>query len=210
MLVVEFRTDSPMLRGACEYAPDATVVYEELYRTADGVIFLFWAEGSDLAAFDAGLEADPTVTDVRQLADSRNRCLYRARFTDRGEQVATFPSWSELDISLLDARGMAEGWDVRMRLPDRDALDQYRALCETKGLQFSLQSIYEEHEAASTADVQLSSAQRETLRTARDLGYFEIPRQATLAEVATHNGISSQAASARLRRGMATLIDQAL
>lgn len=210
MLVVEFRIDSPILQDSLANAPETTVSYEEVYRITEGIKLLFWAQGGDFTALDDGLATDPTVTDVNQLAETQARRLYRVTLTETGKSVATFLSWSEFDISLLDATATHEGFEVRMRMPDRDALHQYRALCEEKNLQFSLQSIYEEDEATTTAEVQLSSAQQETLTTARELGYYEVPRQASLAEVANHDDISSQAASARLRRGVATLINAAL
>jgi len=43
------------------------------------------------------------------------------------------------------------------------------------------------------------------MRLARDRGYFRIPRDATLADIADEMGITSQAASERLRLGMAEL-----
>lgn len=210
MLVVEFRVDSPILRDALDHAPETIVTHEEQYHTTEGINYLFWAEGSDLAAFEDGLAADPTVTNVSQLAETPNRRMYRATFTDYGESVATFPSWSGLDISLLDSTISHKGWDARMRMPDRETLYRYRDVCEENGLQFHLTSIYEEKEATSKAEAQLTTVQREALTTARELGYYEIPRQASLADVADRLEISSQALSERLRRGTSTLIDTAL
>jgi predicted DNA binding protein len=56
----------------------------------------------------------------------------------------------------------------------------------------------------------LTDEQREVLQVAHDLGYFDVPRSATLADVAAELGISSQAASERLRRGHRQLIAQHL
>jgi len=51
----------------------------------------------------------------------------------------------------------------------------------------------------------VSAKQAEAMRLARDRGYFKIPRDATLADIADEMGITSQAASERLRLGMAEL-----
>ena len=210
MLVVEFRLDSPILRDALTHAPETVVIHEELYHTSDGINYLFWAEGSDFATFEDGLTADPTVANVSQLTETPTRRMYRVTFTDYGESVTTYSSWSELDISLLGSTASHKGWEVRMRMPDRDTLHQYREICEENNLQFHLMSIYEEKKATSKVEAQLTTVQREALTTAHELGYFKIPRQASLADVADHLEISPQALSERLRRGTATLIDAVL
>lgn len=210
MLVVEFDVNSPILREALAHAPETRVSYEEQHRTTDGISFLFWAEGGDPADFEDGLKADPTVTDTVRLAETKRGRLYRVTFTEQGERVATFPSWSELDFSMLDSTGRVDGWDVRMRIPDREALSQYRQACAENDLGFKLTSIYEETDAATEAESRLTADQQEALLTAHELGYFEIPRRASLADVASDCGVSSQAASERIRRGTATLVDATL
>jgi len=217
MIITEFRVDSPILQEALTQAPTTTVTHDEEYQTSDGIAFLFWVKGDDLTAFDDGLSADSTVTNPVQLAETRARRLYRVTFTDRGESVATFQSWAELNISLLRSTATHEGWNVRMRMPDRETLEKYRETCAERDLQFQLQAIYETTEAvptadatASTAEAQLTDSQRKAFTTARELGYFQIPREASLADVADHCEVSSQAVSERLRRGTATLVDTVL
>lgn len=212
MIVVEFRIDTPILQKSLTRAPEMVISYEEMYQTDDGILFLFWAAEGDLTAFEDGLAADPTVTNPTQLAETQTRCLYRVTFTEYGENVATFPIWPKLDISLLDATTATthEGWIFRMRMPGRETLQQYREMCAENNLNFRLKTVYEVKENATKADAQLTSSQREALVAARELGFFQVPRQASLATVADHCGISSQALSERLRRGTATLIDTAL
>lgn len=52
----------------------------------------------------------------------------------------------------------------------------------------------------------LTDVQRETLLAAHETGYFEVPREATLGDLAEQLGVTDTAASQRLRRGMATLV----
>lgn len=208
MLIVEFRLDSPILRAALGHAPETTVTYEEVY-SADSTKFLFWAKGGDLTAFEEGLAADPTVTNPVLLTETEAHCLYRVTLTDLGETVATAPFWQEWDISMLDMTGSKEGWDFRVRMPDRDVLRQFRETCEKRHLQFQLYSIYEDATAANKTDALLTDRQKETLVAARELGYFEIPRRASLADLADHCDVSSQAVSERIRRATAALVDAA-
>lgn len=81
-----------------------------------------------------------------------------------------------------------------MWILDCDVLHQYREARENRALSFRLKAIYEES-AETEAEMQLTDCQRETLNTARDFGYFEIPQRASLEDVADQCGISLQAAS---------------
>lgn len=49
-------------------------------------------------------------------------------------------------------------------------------------------------------------AQDNGIKKAYDLGYFEVPRQITLAELSEELGISDQAINERMRRGLSTLV----
>ncbi|UPM41834.1 helix-turn-helix domain-containing protein [Halocatena salina] len=212
MIVVEFRMNSPILQESLTHAPEMTISYEEMYQTDEGILFLFWATEGDLTAFEDGLDADPTVANPTQLAETQTRRLYRVTFTEYGENVATYPTWPELNITVLDATTATthEGWILRMQMSSRETLQRFREICAENDLEFCLKTVYKARENATEADTQLTSSQREALIAARELGYFQVPRRVPLATVADHCGISSQALSERLRRGTATLIDTAL
>ena len=206
MDVVDFHLDSPILREALQRAPTTTAKYEEKYGNGGSIRFIFWVEGGDFGAFEEGLAADPTVTDVVQLAETSTRRLYRVHLTDDGQEVTTFPMWSELDVVLVDAVGTHEGWDLQMRMPNREALTRFREVCEAQDVAFRLRAVHSETERRGTADTSLSPVQREALVTAYEMGYFEIPRGALLADVAASLGVSSQATSERIRRGISRLV----
>jgi predicted DNA binding protein len=53
----------------------------------------------------------------------------------------------------------------------------------------------------------LTARQRECLRVARRAGYFAVPRESTLAEVAAELGVDTSTASETLRRGSARVLD---
>jgi predicted DNA binding protein len=56
----------------------------------------------------------------------------------------------------------------------------------------------------------LTDAQREALLTALEMGYYEVPRAVDLDDVGDRLGITSTAASERLRRGERRLIERAV
>ena len=54
----------------------------------------------------------------------------------------------------------------------------------------------------------LTDRQEEALRIAYERGYFEIPRRATLDDVAAELGITPSSASERLRRAQTELVEE--
>ena len=54
----------------------------------------------------------------------------------------------------------------------------------------------------------VTDPQREALKLAYEYGYFNTPREATLAEIAEELGISQQALGSRLRRANRRLIER--
>lgn len=56
----------------------------------------------------------------------------------------------------------------------------------------------------------LTEPQRDTIVTAYKAGYFEIPREVSLVDFAEQQGLSHQALSERVRRGLRNLVDSTL
>lgn len=210
MLVVEFRIDSPLLAETLAQHPAATITDEEGYYDGDTIKYLFWAECPDFTEFDTALAADPTVTNPRTITETTTRRLYRVTLTEKGTRLSTFPAWSEFDLVLLEAHGTHEGWTVRMRLPDRETLTAYQELCREQGFTIELRAVYHDAAEGSPVTARLSPAQQEALAIAYEMGYYDIPRQASLADIAAQIDISSQSVSERLRRGVSTLLETSL
>lgn len=63
---------------------------------------------------------------------------------------------------------------------------------------------YDRPNARVTSD--LTDRQFEVLRTALDLGYFEVPREASLAELAAELGCAESTVSVTLRKAQATIV----
>jgi len=85
------------------------------------------------------------------------------------------------------------------------------AAAETVGV--SLERVFplgDEDDDAVAQRWDLTPAQEVALRTALEMGYFSVPREATASEVAAEIGISKSAFLERLRRGQATLFAQVL
>ncbi|PGF14067.1 bacterio-opsin activator [Natrinema sp. CBA1119] len=206
MLIVEYWTDTPLLKTAFEYVPEISVYPEEGYID-ERAHYIFWASGGDFNAFEEGLDADPTVTNSKTLTELETRKLYRVTSTEQGGDSGRLQVWRDLNLVLLDGEGTLDGWIHRMRFPDREALTQYNRIFQEQGWPFHLQTVYRESEARNDVDALLTDKQKEALVAAYEIGHFDIPQTASQTDVAAEVGISSQALSERLQRGIRTLIE---
>ena len=206
-VVAEFHLDARVLQPALEEVPEMYVeVEQELALDSERALLTFWASGGDFAAFERALTRDETIEEVECLSDTvAGWRFYRAAVPPA---ESSYWKWADLGAVLLAATGWPDGWDIRMRFPDQAALAEFHNYCLDRGLSFTLNRL--EHPAGSRAGSlpQLTPAQRELVTYAHTHGYFEIPRGITLAEIADHFNISTQAASNRLRRAVANLLDQ--
>lgn len=209
MIIVEFDFETPVLRHALRTVPEMSVAHEVIHASdTEHIRLLHWAWSGDFEAFEAALTDDPVVLDWRRLTRADHRNLYRIEYSEFGEEVTIYPTWVELDAQLLAATGTHDGWSARMRFPDRQAVAELRDACEAKGLTFDVRSLYSKQDADGTP-FGLTPSQREALEQAVATGYFSIPRESSLADLADALNVSGQAASERLRRGMRTLVTHA-
>lgn len=209
-IIAEFRIWSSELTMSDTLDTVSDIELDLVQQTAldpDRPYGLFWAIGDNLDTFDAVLREDETVTDVACYTRFDGRALYRVR-TGAEVETVIYPVWVEAGAEQIEA-GYTDGWwRNRMRFPDRNALAEIEDWCLANGVEFNLRSIYTDEGRTSTPG--LTAQQREVLRVALEHGYFEVPRRATLRDIAAELDISSQATSERLRRAHRQLIRDVL
>jgi predicted DNA binding protein len=171
-------------------------------------VLYFWANGDDLDTFETALAEDWSVTDVQRYTNLGDRRLYRAQLSDAVE-VVSYPVWVEAGGVQLSATCQNGIWRNRFRFPDRESFHDVREWSVENGLDFTLHNLYTETDNGhGPGETSLSREQRETLATAYESGLYEIPQQATAADLADELDISPQAVSERLHRAYATLVEE--
>lgn len=198
--------ETTILGSTFSQHPDLTVEVEGL----DGgpsvpLRLVFWARNVDAGDLDAALTADETVSAVTRLASADDATLYRTIHPEDVSEVGIYNGALEHDALLLAATSDGNGWDVRMRVPDRESLSAFCAHCEEFGVPVQVNSIRDRQDVTRYG-FGLTPSQREIVALAWDRGYFSVPREASLADLAGELGISQQAASERLRRGLWVLV----
>ncbi|MFC5970699.1 helix-turn-helix domain-containing protein [Halomarina salina] len=162
----------------------------------------FWANGSDLDGFERDLRGDDSVFGVVQLDDdgSEDR-LYSAQVDATATVTA---AGEEFDATWLTVQYADDWWHTESRFPDMDTLDQYRTWLTDRDASVQVDNVYVEEMENEGPD--LTRRQRETVILAYEKGFFEVPRNATLTDLAEEFDVSEQAISQRLRRAYSRLV----
>lgn len=210
-IIAEFSVDSDdfALNDALRAAPEMTIEIEEVVATMeDRVMPYFWVSGGDRSAFQAAIEDDSSVQRVAQVDEVDNAVLYRAEWTENIETVVY--AYVEIGATILQATGQADSWELKMRFDDREVLGDFRSYCLDNGISYELTRLTEQDQPMASSQYELTPKQRETLVTALDAGYYRVPQEVTMGELADELGISQQALSKRMHRGHQNLITSTL
>lgn len=188
--------------------PDARFVFEQVaHRCAERVLPFVWVRGTRSAPLGSTLSADPDVERATLLSELASESLY---WVNWNTTVPTFlRTLLQTSGSLLNLAGTREGWSFRILYPSRRHVSAAVDALNSATITFGITSI-RAVDGKPGAKYGLTAKQWEAMRLADRLGYFNVPRETTLTGVAAELGISQQAFSARLRRGFASLVGQAL
>lgn len=203
-VVAEFTLETPSYATLMQDAPGMQLTVEQIAACdPETVAITFWASGDDFDAFDDALGRAEIIITVEVMGEQTDRGrLYQIRVP---VEETTYWEWVGLGGVLLDGTGTHEGMAMRMRFPDREAVSEYCKHCIERGISFSLTAIQTTGTPTETSPP-LTHAQHELLAAALEEGYFTIPRTIRLSDLAERFGISDQAASERLRRGLSNVL----
>jgi predicted DNA binding protein len=101
------------------------------------------------------------------------------------------------------------GWKVSARFADRSDLDAFRNACGETGVEFRPLRLFET-EADPADDYGLTTPQHEALLAAYRMGYFDVPRDSDLSDLADELDTTTSALSERLRRGQRRLLERTI
>ncbi len=184
--------------------PESHVVAEKtVSHSTDALAPLIWAWSPDSDGFREELRRDPSVEDAVLASSHEGWRLYRVRLT--GDPTFLSEILTEERGALLSAWGSADGWQLRILVPDRSALSRIVDYYADRDVRVTVRSVRRLN-SDPEAYYGLTPGQYEALTTAAELGYFEVPRQCTMGEVAREMGLSQQALSEQLRRAFSNLV----
>lgn len=207
-MIAEFQLRSPLLRSAVREASIGEIPVEGLDRARQGSLrAVCWLEGGDTETFEAALAADRTVAKSTRVIETARGKQYTVRCGERSPERKLYTAAIEEEGVFVSGTRNADHWSVRLRFPDDDAAAAFRDRIERTDV--VVESVQQAAESRAP-DYGVSDPQLEILQLATRRGYFDVPRRASLADLAAELDVSSQAASERLRRGLDSLVDRTL
>jgi predicted DNA binding protein len=197
-----------ILYETLEEISETYVEIERVVANSEYVTPYFWASGGSFEQFECALEDDITVESITLLEDHDSERFYRVSWRQRTGTIGH--AVSQLKASILEATSDGNDWNLKLLFPRESSLTEFHDYCSNYDLSFHLTRLYESRHPNAFGKYEVTPKQRKALMTALDLGYFNIPRGATLEHVANELDISPNALSTRLRRGHANLITNTL
>lgn len=177
--------------------------------TGNALAPYFWVETRDQTAFADAVRSDGRVAALTMVDEGPDKRLYHIKWADPMSVNGFLQAIREHDVIVESAVGTDDLWRFRLRAADREALASFQQVCLDNDIELTVQRVCvpetDEHDIDG-----LTASQRDALRVANRLGYFETPSQATLGDIGEELEISPQAASRRIRRAVQTLVDNSL
>lgn len=148
---------------------------------------------------------------VAAMRDHRAIEAYELLETDAERALAKYETTQTALYEFVEASALTiefpvdvdRGWYTFDLTGTREELDELEAVLSESPLSYQLQSLITRTDPESL----LTDRQREVLETAVREGYFAVPRECTLAELAERLDIDKSTASTILRRGEQRLVN---
>lgn len=206
-MIVEFQVHSPFLSETARDIPRTPFRLTQLNCTSGGCRAVVQFEEGDRERLDGTLRADDSVSGATHISTLPEGHIYSL---DTDDHVLTTVGrglvWASSVLEHAERTG--EAWEIRARFSDKSTVLAFRDELLDNGVDIDIESIVEDSEAPTQFGI--TDPQREVLMLALQRGYFTVPRDASLSDLAGELGISSQAASERIRRGTRTLLENTL
>lgn len=191
-----------------EVMKDARIELESMVPLGDRAVPFFWVYDSLDDDTRTHIRTHAAVDRLFEVDVFKNRTLFALQWKTQTDEI--LQGIVRQDGQLLSATGRWDEWEFEVRFPTHDALSAFKDYCEDEDLTLEVTRVYNPSRAGAGKWFGLTSRQRETMMLAVSMGYYDIPRGCTTQEVADRLGISDQAVTERLRRGIATMVSNTL
>lgn len=162
-----------------------------------------WITGHSKKEIESALRDDPDVDGFEHITSEDDRVLYHFSATDGAVEFRDIIQAE--NGTILAATGEQGEWKVDIRCRKQEDVSRIHDRLWEEGIPPEIHQICQVGGSGGTT--LLTEQQRKAFEIALEHGYFKIPREASLEEIADEMGISHQAASERLRRGYESLAE---
>jgi hypothetical protein len=215
-LVAEFDIECPALplAGVAAAVREPTLTLDMQFNHGNRPLFLVTVQdGSQSAVEDAFTDAYDVGewTLVGEAGETRRYQILPAlsleeQLGEHLDDLAGLEALAIADAIIERITAIPGGWRQTGWFADRDAFRKFSSFWQ-RNAGFRLHRLTQDGESEPPGDG-LTDRQHEALRIAYELGHFDIPRQASLEDVAAELDISPSSVSERLRRAQTQLIEE--
>jgi hypothetical protein len=215
-LVAEFDIDCEALplAGVAADVSDATLTLDMQFNHGNRPPFLVTVQDGSPSAIERALTDAYDVgewTVIGQAGETRRYQVLPALSLEEQlgahlDDLAGLEALATADAIIERIDVVSGGWRQTGWFVDRDAFSEFSSFWQ-RNAAFRLHRLTRDGESEPPGDG-LTDRQHEALRIAYERGYFDIPRQASLEDIAEEIGVSPSSVSERLRRGQTQLIEE--
>lgn len=202
-------TDAFLLADTLEKVPEMVVELHKVVAHSHGkLVPYFWVHHGDKEEFDTAIRRDSTLEDVVLLDEFERGTSYRGTWAENAEGIAY--GYIEAGATILEATGQNDMWSLRLRFDDEESLQDFHEYCRREDIPFTLNQLYNPTQPMAGGQFGLTDAQRERLVYAFQRGFFDVPREVNMTELAEELDTTQQALSKQFRRAYFALIESTL
>ena len=184
--------------GRITVGDDVHISLDRIVPLSAEVMPFFWAEGTDFEAFEQRVREVPLVDSLEPITRLDGQVLYRVQWSEDAHDFTAL--LVESGATVLEASGNSR-WQFCLRFDTHEGLRALRDRCREAGIDYRIRNVsVQTGSTEAETRVRLTPGQHEAIVTAVEAGYFDIPRETTLDELATEFDVSPQALSQRIRR----------
>lgn len=186
---------------------DVHIELTQFVPVGDSLVPYFWAETEDSEAFEESVRADDRVDTLTRLDGGHERHLYNIEWAT--EIDGFIEALEEHDLIVEEAMGTPESWRFRVRGPDRGNLSSFQNTLTDRDIPIEVTQVWNPGDPQAN-EYGVTPKQREALELAFAEGYFTVPRETNLSDLADRLNITRQSLSRRIARGLHSLLEHTM
>ncbi|WP_226008052.1 helix-turn-helix domain-containing protein [Natrinema salinisoli] len=191
-----------------EQLPEVIVELERIIPAKDVMIPYFWVRGTDVDDIENAFVEHPGVENIRFVDSVVDEHLLRVEWEMGYDGVLS--ALIETGVTPIKVVGTNEQWTFDIQGDDQRAIAACQEKCRDLGISTTLTKLHALTPIDSEAETTLTDTQQEALVLAYKRGYFNTPRDVTMADLGDELGITPQAVASRLRRGIKHILGNTL
>lgn len=195
--------DSFELGRILDLERDGKLTLEDMVPMGERAVPFFSVSDGVRDSFEQSVGSHPSVENIVEVSRHDSERLYSLDWNV--ERDVFFQGLIERDGQLLSGSGTVETWEFEVRFLTHERLSEFQEHCSNAHITLEVGRIYNPVRPGAGMWYGVTAPQREALVRAVQGGYYSIPREMSTQDLADELGISDQAVTERLRRGIETL-----